>query len=53
MKKQDIIIGSVIAGAYIAEIVFVGRAGALIGLINFLAGAFAMWYYLARKGVLG
>lgn len=53
MNKKDIIVAAVIAGGYIAEVVFTGRVGAIIGLLNFLCGGFVMWYFLMRKGVLG
>lgn len=53
MIKKDFIVAGIICGIYITEIILKGRAGAIIGLLNFLCGAFAVWYFLMRKGVLG
>lgn len=53
MIKLDYILAAVLAGILIAEAIFAGKAGIIIGLLNLLCGASAMYYYLMRKGVLG
>lgn len=53
MNKTDLIVIVAIVAVYLLCVIFGGKSGALSGLIMFVAGALALWYYFMRKGVLG